>query len=666
MPPLKLWTISAACCVAVVSFGNRLHAAVYFVDDSAFAGSQSGLTWEDAFLDLQIALGIAQAGDEIRIGQGTYRPAEPFGLQSISFALPAGVVLTGGFSGYGATDPDDWNPESFPTILSGDLNGDDAPDFVNDAENSWHVVSIDGANIDASTQIRGVTITAGRADGDRGESDPHNRGGGLVLRNGASPTVEHCIIENNRANYFGGGMDGGSGNPVINQCVFRSNQLLNAPTAAGAGLRALGQPVITDCVFQDNRDCCFTGSGGGVNVNNITLSGCLFIGNLAENGSGVFGSSLVLRDCDFIGNEGTTTLATFNATLFDCRFIANHNEFAAVVVKPGGQFTAVGCEFALNEGQLGNAIWNLGTGRLINTAFLRNANDPLAPTVTAGAIFNDGNLLAINCLFAGNDTRGIGGAIESHGSLNLVNCTVVGNTAQGSGSLATAAIHVAGGVASIRNSLLWQNRCRDDQSESAQIFGPPGAGDDWLDIARCHVQGWTGSLGSGDAGSGNVGSDPLFIDAAGLDKVFGTADDDARLTTDSSARDTGECAALWNDEFDLDDDAVLGELIPRDLDSLRRVAALAVDRGAFEFQLPCPADIVPPGTGPAFGDGHVNVDDLLAVVNSWGSCGSPPDPCPADITGDDAVNVDDLLAVINAWGVCDSASPSTPLRTAAR
>ena len=65
-----------------------------------------------------------------------------------------------------------------------------------------------------------------------------------------------------------------------------------------------------------------------------------------------------------------------------------------------------------------------------------------------------------------------------------------------------------------------------------------------------------------------------------------------------------------------------------------------------------------PDIAPAGGDGAVNVDDLLAVINAWGAC-ADPDDCPADIApagppvGDDQVNVDDLLAVINAWGACE-------------
>ena len=56
----------------------------------------------------------------------------------------------------------------------------------------------------------------------------------------------------------------------------------------------------------------------------------------------------------------------------------------------------------------------------------------------------------------------------------------------------------------------------------------------------------------------------------------------------------------------------------------------------------CPADISPPN-----GDGMVDVDDLLLIINNWGK-GSGP----ADITGDGTVDVDDLLLIINNWGSC--------------
>jgi endonuclease/exonuclease/phosphatase family metal-dependent hydrolase len=46
--------------------------------------------------------------------------------------------------------------------------------------------------------------------------------------------------------------------------------------------------------------------------------------------------------------------------------------------------------------------------------------------------------------------------------------------------------------------------------------------------------------------------------------------------------------------------------------------------------------------------GEVNVTDLLAVIDSWGSC----DMCSADINGDGVVDVSDLLVIIGSWGPC--------------
>jgi len=65
-------------------------------------------------------------------------------------------------------------------------------------------------------------------------------------------------------------------------------------------------------------------------------------------------------------------------------------------------------------------------------------------------------------------------------------------------------------------------------------------------------------------------------------------------------------------------------------------------------------DSVLGGPGDVNVDGDVNVEDLLAVIGSWGACPSPPFACPGDIApepdGDGEVNVIDLLAVISFWG----------------
>jgi cysteine-rich repeat protein len=72
----------------------------------------------------------------------------------------------------------------------------------------------------------------------------------------------------------------------------------------------------------------------------------------------------------------------------------------------------------------------------------------------------------------------------------------------------------------------------------------------------------------------------------------------------------------------------------------------------------CNADVFPPASSGG-GDGVVNIDDLLAVVNTWGQTQNPPGSgprpqgdCWPPPNGNCNVNIDDLLAVVNSWGVC--------------
>ena len=81
------------------------------------------------------------------------------------------------------------------------------------------------------------------------------------------------------------------------------------------------------------------------------------------------------------------------------------------------------------------------------------------------------------------------------------------------------------------------------------------------------------------------------------------------------------------------------------------VSNLYVD-GTIVVMADCPTDIA-----PTSGDGVVDVNDLLAVIVTWGACPVPcaPVTCVADIAppgGDCVVDVNDLLAIITTWGAC--------------
>ncbi len=67
----------------------------------------------------------------------------------------------------------------------------------------------------------------------------------------------------------------------------------------------------------------------------------------------------------------------------------------------------------------------------------------------------------------------------------------------------------------------------------------------------------------------------------------------------------------------------------------------------------CPADVD--------ASGGVDVNDLLAVITSWGPCPTATAACPADVyppawwiagPGDQVVNASDLIFVLSHWGQC--------------
>lgn len=73
------------------------------------------------------------------------------------------MLIYGGFAGHGAPDPDAHDPRAYVTVLSGDLNGDDQPGFVNRADNCYHVIASNTVG-DLFT-LDGFTISGGNANG---------------------------------------------------------------------------------------------------------------------------------------------------------------------------------------------------------------------------------------------------------------------------------------------------------------------------------------------------------------------------------------------------------------------------------------------------------------------------------------------------------------------
>jgi hypothetical protein len=146
------------------------HAAGEIHVDKTATGNNDGTSWNNAYTTLQAALATASAGDagsEIWVATGVYTPGTS---RTDSFNITQTVSLYGGFANTETVRTQrDW--EANPTILSGDIGGDDITDngVVTDTDNIsgnnvYHVLWLDGVNngiITSSTVIDGFIVTAG-------------------------------------------------------------------------------------------------------------------------------------------------------------------------------------------------------------------------------------------------------------------------------------------------------------------------------------------------------------------------------------------------------------------------------------------------------------------------------------------------------------------------
>ncbi|HNO80217.1 MAG TPA: M12 family metallopeptidase [Phycisphaerae bacterium] len=303
---------------------------ILYIDDNGSPGN-TGASWASARSDLFHATAMARwlPGHiaEIRVAQGVYTPDSGTGDRLRAFELADGVALRGGFAGQGATDPDERDTVSYPTVLSGDLNGDDAPAlFQNYGDNSYHVVS---ARFVTDAELSGVIIQGGNADrADRTFRTPDaDTGGGGLLVDGSRVLVENCRFEHNIADTRGGGAlitdDRGS---TISRCRFNHNRAMTASATYGGGLSVMrgGDALITGCRFESNEAMY----GGALDVQDggsAAVVNSVFTGNRATLVSGTTGSGGAVSS----GNGATPLIA--NST-----FVANTADTA------GGGIAALG------------------------------------------------------------------------------------------------------------------------------------------------------------------------------------------------------------------------------------------------------------------------------------------------------------------------------------
>lgn len=231
-------------CLAAMPRSGAAGARAYFVNDTTPLDG-NGLSWETAFADLQDALSVAVAGDEIWVASGVYRPTVG-AVRTASFVLRNGVGVYGGFAGI-ETARTQRDPGLNVTVLSGDLQNQGLA-----IDNSFHVVR--AGPVSPSAILDGFTISDGNANA--GGLDA--RGGG-ILSTGGSPTFANLVVTRNLAS-------GGAGIAVIDGNARLSRVAItgNVASGDGGGIRIEdGTPELKDVTVVENTS---GGSGGGLDI----------------------------------------------------------------------------------------------------------------------------------------------------------------------------------------------------------------------------------------------------------------------------------------------------------------------------------------------------------------------------------------------------------------
>jgi hypothetical protein len=247
------------------------------------AGLMDGSSWANAMNGENLQTAINLSCDEVWVAAGTYKPTSGTD-RNISFVMKNNLAIYGGFPSTGNPGMAERDWVANVTILSGDLNGDDGPNFANNDENSYHVIFNNDNGIDETAILDGFTISGGNANGSEILS---RNGGGLYNYNFCSPTLTNIIFIDNKALVGGGMANFNNSNPALNNVSFVNNHATGEGYGGGMANFFDSSPTLRNTTFSDN---IASNDGGGIsnfNNSNPNLFNVVFIGNTAQNGGGI-------------------------------------------------------------------------------------------------------------------------------------------------------------------------------------------------------------------------------------------------------------------------------------------------------------------------------------------------------------------------------------------
>jgi len=318
---------------------------IIYVDDTPASDANTGMSWENAYVNLQDALDRASSGcgSQIWVAGGTYIPSKPT-PPPLYFQLVNGVPIYGHFAG-NETSIDQRNlsnPANESVIDGTDVSGL----YVVRANGLASNTTLDGLSIKGATS--GIKIENGTATLTVKNCTISNSSSYGINASGPNFIVADCNIYN-----AGRGINSTTSNFTITGCVIHNNYYGIYVTSAPASAR------VSNSIIRNNQNGIYAGSAAPFLISNNWIHHNT---DGYNSGSGVFTwATVTLRNNTIFGNDyGINNPA--KPTIHNCIIWGNDSDLAnPYTSKYSASFTC----FA----NCGNAV---GTGNICG-----DANNPL-------------------------------------------------------------------------------------------------------------------------------------------------------------------------------------------------------------------------------------------------------------------------------------------------
>ncbi len=305
-------------------------------------GNNNGISWTNAYTNLENALAVAQTNEEIWITEGTYKPHASD--RTISFTIAdANLKLYGGFVGT-ETQLSERIFGAHETILSGDLLGNDDTilSHVNTTrnDNSYNVISITGNN----SLLDRLTITGGHANG---ATTALKTGAGITKSATVTKmTLNNCKLIKNAAEYGAALVaifNNVSSELIVSNCEFSENLGLGGGAIYSyTNNNASATYSFSNSIFKRNQvkdngaTLAYAGSSlwirayGTNSVISSNIIGCTFADNLD---TGTFSGLNNFNRCTVAVSKRNSVSANHTTTISNCIFW-NNKAAGATIARP--------------------------------------------------------------------------------------------------------------------------------------------------------------------------------------------------------------------------------------------------------------------------------------------------------------------------------------------